>query len=601
MEDTRDIQINGFIKFLVEDRYRIIRHLIFLIGLFLLFYSSNSKLTSYSPQIYKFYMVLLGWSVFITMFYVNMYILVPFFFFKSRYLLYIILLIVLVTASLSFIGYIINNTFPVYKIDNTTFKLRQDKSLYNGIIISTPIILMTTTLKLLQRWIKDKERISELKNLSLSMELDVLKNQINPHFLFNMLNNIKALIRKNPEKATEILMKLSGFLRYQLYENNDKTTPLTLEINSLSNFLNFEELRRENFTAVINHNQDIQSFNHIFIPPNLFTTFVENAVKHSVDLTDNNTYITLDFAVENSKLIFTCRNSRSQDSPLESTKYSGLGLKNIKRRLELLYQDQYCLNIMSTETEYIVNLTIPLSMNCIIVDDEPLAREEMRSLINEISPVEILGEFSNALTALSFLKDNKTDLIFLDIQMPKVTGLEFAEMVPEETLIVFTTAYPQYALKSYELDAIDYLLKPIEKQRLKKAIDKASSYKDLFSQTTVKNTIEGSNDASLMIKADKRYYKIQLDDILFIEGLKDYVVIYTQNQKLITAMNLKTIHQKISSPLFLRVSKSYVVNMQHIESFDSHTIYIGEHEIPIGEVYGSDFFDKYSGGLIAGN
>ncbi|ATL43225.1 response regulator [Elizabethkingia sp. HX WHF] len=240
-------------------------------------------------------------------------------------------------------------------------------------------------------------------------------------------------------------------------------------------------------------------------------------------------------------------------------------------------------------------------MNCIIVDDEPLAREEMRSLINEISPVEILGEFSNALTALSFLKDNKTDLIFLDIQMPKVTGLEFAEMVPEETLIVFTTAYPQYALKSYELDAIDYLLKPIEKQRLKKAIDKASSYKDLFSQTTVKNTIEGSNDASLMIKADKRYYKIQLDDILFIEGLKDYVVIYTQNQKLITAMNLKTIHQKISSPLFLRVSKSYVVNMQHIESFDSHTIYIGEHEIPIGEVYRSDFFDKYSGGLIAGN
>ncbi|AQX84340.1 response regulator [Elizabethkingia bruuniana] len=240
-------------------------------------------------------------------------------------------------------------------------------------------------------------------------------------------------------------------------------------------------------------------------------------------------------------------------------------------------------------------------MNCIIVDDEPLAREEMRSLINEISPVEILGEFSNALTALSFLKDNKTDLIFLDIQMPKVTGLEFAEMVPEETLIVFTTAYPQYALKSYELDAIDYLLKPIEKQRLKKAIDKAASYKDLFSQTTVKNTIEGSNDASLMIKADKRYYKIQLDDILFIEGLKDYVVIYTQNQKLITAMNLKTIHQKISSPLFLRVSKSYVVNMQHIESFDSHTIYIGEHEIPIGEVYRSDFFDKYSGGLIAGN
>ena len=131
-------------------------------------------------------MVLLGWSVFITMFYVNMYILVPFFF-KSRYLLYIIiLLIVLVTASLSFIGYIINNTFPVYKIDNTTFKLRQDKSLYNGIIISTPIILMTTTLKLLQRWIKDKERISELKNLFFVNGTGCTKKIRLIHFFFSI-------------------------------------------------------------------------------------------------------------------------------------------------------------------------------------------------------------------------------------------------------------------------------------------------------------------------------------------------------------------------------------------------------------------------------
>ncbi|OPB96073.1 histidine kinase [Elizabethkingia occulta] len=352
MEDSQDIQVNGFIKFLVEDRYRVIRHVIFNIGLFLLFYSNNPKLTSDSSQIYKFYMVLIGWSVFIAMFYVNMYILVPYFFFRSKYLLYLLLLIILVAVSLSFISFIIYNS--------TSLKFREDKSLYSGIIISTPIILTTTTLKLFQRWIKDKERISELKNLSLSMELDVLKNQINPHFLFNMLNNVKALIRKNPEQATEVLMKLSSFLRYQLYENNDKTTPLTDEINALSNFLNLEELRRENFTAVIN--QDIRSFSNIFIPPNLFTTFVENAVKHSVDLADNDTYIIIDFTVENSRLIFTCRNSVSPDLSLEENRYGGLGLKNIKRRLELLYQTEYSLDIISTETEYIVNLTIPLSL-----------------------------------------------------------------------------------------------------------------------------------------------------------------------------------------------------------------------------------------------
>ena len=104
-------------------------------------------------------------------------------------------------------------------------------------------------------------------------------------------------------------------------------------------------------------------------------------------------------------------------------------------------------------------------MNCIIIDDEPLARAEMRSLIKEASTIEILGDFSNALTALEFLKTKDVDLIFLDIEMPLVTGLEFAEQLPKQSLIIFTTAYSQYALKSYELDAIDYLLKPIEKHR----------------------------------------------------------------------------------------------------------------------------------------
>ncbi|MCS3532106.1 LytTR family DNA-binding domain-containing protein [Chryseobacterium sp. JUb7] len=237
-------------------------------------------------------------------------------------------------------------------------------------------------------------------------------------------------------------------------------------------------------------------------------------------------------------------------------------------------------------------------MNCIIVDDEPLARSEMRSLINEVSKLEILGEFSNAPAAMEFLKTNEVDLIFLDIEMPMVTGLEFAEMLPELSLVIFTTAYSQYALKSYELDAVDYLLKPIEKNRLEKAISKAVLYKDLLSGDTVKNTIESNTDDFLFIKAERRYYKINFSDIKFIEGLKDYVVIHTQSQKLITAMNLKTIHQKIPFSNFLRVSKSYVINMNYIDSFDNHNLYIGESEVPLGEVYKSEFFKAYSGGSL---
>lgn len=237
-------------------------------------------------------------------------------------------------------------------------------------------------------------------------------------------------------------------------------------------------------------------------------------------------------------------------------------------------------------------------MNCIIVDDEPLAREEMQALIKDVSNIEILGKFSNALTALNFLKENKVDLVFLDIEMPKVTGLDFATQLPEQTLTIFTTAYPQYALKSYELDAIDYLLKPVEKKRLEKAINKAQVYRKLLSDTTEKSTIEANTGDFLLIKSDRRFHKINFSNIIYIEGLKDYVVIYAGNQKLITAMNLKTIHQKLPQHLFLRVSKSYVVNINHINSFDHHNVYIGDSEVPLGDVYKKDFFMTYTGGSL---
>ncbi|MDP9955753.1 LytR/AlgR family response regulator transcription factor [Epilithonimonas hungarica] len=240
-------------------------------------------------------------------------------------------------------------------------------------------------------------------------------------------------------------------------------------------------------------------------------------------------------------------------------------------------------------------------MNCIIIDDEPLARAEMRSLIKEVSEIKISGDFSNALTALDFLKTNDIDLIFLDIEMPLVTGLEFAEQLPKQSLIIFTTAYSQYALKSYELDAIDYLLKPIEKHRLEKAIRKAELYDQLLSQSTIKNTIESNTNDFLFIKSDRRFYKLNLDEIKFIEGLKDYVVIHTKTQKLITAMNLKTTHLKLPAEKFLRVSKSYVVNINFIDSFDNHNIYVDESEIPLGEVFRAEFFRVYSGGSLNSN
>jgi DNA-binding LytR/AlgR family response regulator len=130
---------------------------------------------------------------------------------------------------------------------------------------------------------------------------------------------------------------------------------------------------------------------------------------------------------------------------------------------------------------------------------------------------------------------------------------------------------------------------------VEKAIMKAVTYKKLLTDNAEANIVESNTDDHLFIKADRKYYKVNFKDIRFIEGLKDYVIIYTQNQKLFTAMNLKTIHQKIPAGIFLRVSKSYVVNKDYIESFDNHTVYIGDSEIPLGEVYKKEFFEKYMG------
>jgi LytS/YehU family sensor histidine kinase len=233
------------------------------------------------------------------------------------------------------------------------------KGLYEGTIILIPIVLVTTMIKLFQRWTRDNERINELKNVTLTMELNELRNQINPHFLFNMLNGIKALVRSDPEKATMIIMKLSEFLRYQLYENNEEKTLLKSELDFLSNFLDLEKIRRDNLLVSVVCNTDHKILNSVFLPPNLFTTFVENAVKHSVNISQTGSYVAVKIDIEHNRLHFNCINSKDPDyKPLD--KNSGLGLANIKRRLDLLYGDDYTLDIQSSDIKYEITLTIPL-------------------------------------------------------------------------------------------------------------------------------------------------------------------------------------------------------------------------------------------------
>jgi DNA-binding LytR/AlgR family response regulator len=234
-------------------------------------------------------------------------------------------------------------------------------------------------------------------------------------------------------------------------------------------------------------------------------------------------------------------------------------------------------------------------MRCIIIDDEPLAREGLKNTLAGISSVEIVESFSNPIDANKFLQNNTIDLMFLDIEMASLNGLDFAKSLVNRPLIIFITAYPQYALDSFEVDAIDYLLKPVRVERLLRAINKAENYIALL-QKNVEEEIAVVEEDFVFIKSDRKFIKIFFKEILFIEGLKDYVIIHVDNKKVLTAMNIKTIFNQLPVKNFARVSKSYIVNTDHIISVDTNAVYIKEEEIPIGSNYKEEFFKHYVDG-----
>ncbi len=237
-------------------------------------------------------------------------------------------------------------------------------------------------------------------------------------------------------------------------------------------------------------------------------------------------------------------------------------------------------------------------MTCIIVDDEPLARQGMEMNIANVPSLQLLGSFGSALAASDFLHKQSVDLMFLDINMPVLNGLDFLKSLKNSPLVIFSTAYPQYALESYELDAIDYLVKPIRIERFLKAVNKADNHLRLLQQEGNQNQVEKIEDDFIFIKADRKYFKVSFKDILYIEGLKDYVIIYTTDSKIITSMNVKTIAAQLPASLFARVSKSYIVNILHISSFDNELIYVQNNEIPLGQGFKDEFLRQHIDGKI---
>lgn len=223
-------------------------------------------------------------------------------------------------------------------------------------------------------------------------------------------------------------------------------------------------------------------------------------------------------------------------------------------------------------------------LNCIIIDDEPLARKGVREYIDDIDFLNLLGEYDTPLKLMDQADLAAVQLIFLDIEMPKLTGLDFLKNLRNPPLIILTTAYPQYALEGFELDVLDYLLKPISFQRFLKAVEKAKDYYSTHqapAATSSQLPPPTPGDDHIFIKTGSMLKKILYDDILFAEALQNYVAIHTKEKKYITYLTFKSIEDNLPAARFLKVHKSYIIQLSKVDGIEGNDIVIGTASIPV--------------------
>lgn len=232
-----------------------------------------------------------------------------------------------------------------------------------------------------------------------------------------------------------------------------------------------------------------------------------------------------------------------------------------------------------------------MKLNCLIVDDEPLAVALMENHIRQVPFLALAGKCFNAMEAIAFLEKNEVDLIFLDIEMPYLTGMQLKSFLPEKQKVIFTTAYSEFAIESYEKNAFDYLLKPITFERFLKSV------KRLQSIEPVKPSIPNPAEAHIFVKSGREIIKLEYDDILYIEGLKDYVSLVTDSEKVITYKLMRELEETLPAN-FARVHLSYIINCNKIKKISDNQVIIQERSIPISEKYRDSFLQKVSDRML---
>ena len=231
-----------------------------------------------------------------------------------------------------------------------------------------------------------------------------------------------------------------------------------------------------------------------------------------------------------------------------------------------------------------------MKINAIIIDDEPLARKGLKEYFSDVDFLHLAGEFDNPVKATDLIGRGEVQLLFLDIQMPRITGLDFFRSLPHPPPVIFTTAYPQFALDGFEVNALDYLVKPISFDRFYKAALKAKEYYEV--RETNLRELAGSTESYFFIKADNRLVRIDFEDILYAEALQNYVIIHTRDRKYITYLTFKSVEDYLPANLFVRTHKSYIVSASKIDSIEGNDIRIGTHHIPISRNLKDEVMEK---------
>jgi len=230
-----------------------------------------------------------------------------------------------------------------------------------------------------------------------------------------------------------------------------------------------------------------------------------------------------------------------------------------------------------------------MSITCIIVEDEPLARNLLTDYIRKVPYLNLLNTFANPLEAIDFLRENSVEVLFLDIQMPELTGISMLKVLQKKPLVILTTAYSDYALESYDFDVLDYLLKPITFERFLKAIEKANQRLTVSSSVTPEKSAQEPMQPFVFVKDGTKLVKIRLDDILYVEGLKDYVTIHTRQQKVVTLQRLKNLEDQLPANKFIRIHHSFIIALDAIDAIHKGEVQIGSASLPISDSYKKTF------------